>query len=142
MSKQKRKTIRHILIGCLILFILLTLLLLCTGCTPADKINKEISDKADNFGAERRIIVSNIRTDTVILELIGTFSLNNNTSTNELEITCKLADDVYYKHFIELQDEISYFVEDISYANLDKYHYEFNPYPTEIRTFTARWDDR
>ena len=114
------------------------LAILFTGCSNAETIGRNISNDADNFNTERRLVVVNLRTDTVLLELIGTFSVQNNTS-DELEVICKLNDDnEYYKHLVQLQDDTTYFIEDLSHAHLDKYEYKFTLYPNELSVFPAR----
>lgn len=60
-----------------------------TGCTESDQVSYNISKEANNFNVTRKLTVINARTDTVLLEMIGTFSLSNN-STNELEIICEV----------------------------------------------------
>lgn len=56
------------------------------GCnTEANKVSANISAQADNFNITRKLTVLNARTDTVLLELTGTFALKNNSS-NELEV--------------------------------------------------------
>ena len=60
--------------------------------------------------------------------MIGTFSLSNN-STNELEIICEVDDGIYQKHFVYLNEYTLYVVEDISGAEVDKYHYAINFLP-------------
>ncbi len=105
--------------------------LLCTGlcgCTESDQVSHNISQEADNFNVTRKLTVINARTDTVLLELIGTFSLKNNTS-NELEIICEIDEGKYQKHFVYLNEYTLYVVEDISGAAVDKYHYEINFLP-------------
>lgn len=107
------------------------LLLVCallTGCSEADKVSNNISQEANNFNVIRRLTVINARTDTVLLELIGTFSLKNNSS-NELEVICEVEDGKYQKHFVYLNEYTLYVVEDISGASVDKYHYEINFLP-------------
>lgn len=69
-----------------------------------------ISKEADNFNIIRKLTVINARTDTVLLEMIGTFSLSNN-STNELEIICEVDDGIYQKHFVYLNEYTLYVVE-------------------------------
>ena len=54
-----------------------------TGCTEADQVSANISQEADNFNVTRKLTVLNARTDTILLELTGTFALKNNSS-NEL----------------------------------------------------------
>ena len=99
-----------------------------TGCTESDQVSYNISKEANNFNVTRKLTVINARTDTVLLEMIGTFSLSNN-STNELEIICEVDDGIYQKHFVYLNEYTLYVVEDISGAEVDKYHYEINFLP-------------
>ena len=112
---------------------LLALVFLCmpvclVGCTEASQVSYNISQEANNFNLTRRLTVINARTDTILLELIGTFSLQNNAA-NELEVICETAEGKYQKHFVYLNDYTIYVVEDISGADVDKYHYEINFLP-------------
>lgn len=102
---------------------------LLTGCSrESDMVSYNIGKEADNFNVTRRLTVINARTDTILLQLDGTFSLSNN-STNELEIICEVGEGVYQKHFVYLNDYTLYVVEDISGSGVDKYHYEINFLP-------------
>ena len=98
------------------------------GCTEADQVSYNVSKDANNFNVTRRLTVLNARTDTVMLEMEGTFSLANNAE-NELEVICEVGDGVYKKHLVYLNDWTCYVVEDISGAEVDKYHYEHNFLP-------------
>jgi len=122
------------------LFILLGLsLLVLTGCMrEADRVSYNVGKEADNFNVTRRVVVYNARTDKIVFELIGNFSLQNNY-TNELEIVCEVGKNIYKKHFIYLNDWTLYVVEDVSGAYVDKYHYEVNYIPEMIVpvTFTS-----
>lgn len=122
----------------LVIILILVLIVLC-GCTEVNRVSHNIKHQADNFNVTRRIVVMNARTDTVMFELIGNFSLQNNTS-NELEIVCEVDNNVYKKHFIYLNDYTLYVVEDVSGAYVDKYHYEVNYIPEMIVpvTFTSQ----
>lgn len=99
-----------------------------TGCTEAYKVSNNISQEADNFNVTRKLTVVNARTDTVLLELTGTFALKNNTD-NELEVIIETAEGKYQKDLVYLNDYTMYVVEDISGASVDKYHYEINFLP-------------
>lgn len=99
-----------------------------SGCTESEQVAHNISKEADNFNITRKLTVINARTDTVLLEMIGTFALRNNSS-GELEIICEIGDGVYQKHFVYLNEYTLYVVEDISGANVDKYYYEINFLP-------------
>ena len=120
-----------ILIG----IILIIAILVLTGCTEVNRVSHNLGQSADNFNITRRIVVMNARTDTVMFELIGNFSLQNN-SANELEIVCEVGENVYKKHFIYLNENTLYVVEDVSGAYVDKFHYEVNYIPEMIVPFT------
>lgn len=99
-----------------------------TGCTEAYKVSNNISQEADNFNVTRKLTVVNARTDTILLELTGTFALQNN-SENELEVIIETAEGKYQKDLVYLNDYTMYVVEDVSGADVDKYHYEINFLP-------------
>lgn len=125
-----------ILIG----IILIIAILVLTGCTEVNRVSHNLGQSADNFNITRRIVVMNARTDTVMFELIGNFSLQNN-SANELEIVCEVGENVYKKHFIYLNENTLYVVEDVSGAYVDKFHYEVNYIPEMIVPFTFISED-
>ena len=111
--------------------VLLMALLVCmaiTGCTEANQVSNNISQEADNFNVTRKLTVVNARTDTILLELTGTFALKNNTA-NELEVIIETEEGKYKKDLVYLNDYTMYVVEDISGASVDKYHYEINFLP-------------
>lgn len=125
-----------ILIG----IILAGAVLMLTGCREADKVSKNLGLEADNFNITRRIVVYNARTDKVVFELIGNFSLQNN-SNNELEVICEVGNNTYKKHFIYLNEYTLYVVEDVSGAYVDKHHYEVNYNPEMIIPATFKYVD-
>lgn len=73
-----------------ILLLVVMTVTMFAGCTQADRVSYNISQQAENFNVTRRLAVINARTDEPIFELIGNFSLSNN-STNELEITVEVS---------------------------------------------------
>lgn len=85
--KRKVRAFFAVFISCCIL----------TACTEADQVSYNVSKEANNFNVTRRLTVINARTDTVLLEMEGTFSLMNN-SENELEVIFEVEDGVYKKH--------------------------------------------
>ena len=99
-----------------------------TGCSEASQVSMNISKEADNFNVSRKLTVMNARTDTVMLEITGTFALKNNSS-NELEVIIETAEGKYQKDYVYLNEYTMYVVEDISGADVDKYHYEINFLP-------------
>lgn len=98
------------------------------GCSEADRVSANVSQQANNFNVTRRLAVINARSDEPVFELIGNFSLSNNSS-NELEIIVEAEKGVYKKHFVYLNEWTIYVVEDVSGAYVDPYHYEVNFLP-------------
>lgn len=129
MSNYKKKQILDWIkiFGLGVLFVILTL----TGCSQSYRVSENISQEANNFNVVRRITVINARTDTVLLQLTGTFALKNN-SNNELEVICELEDGKYQKHYVYLNEYTLYVVEDLSGSNVSKYSYELNFLPKMI----------
>lgn len=125
--------------------ILVIALLLCAvimaGCdSQAYVVSQNISKEADNFNVIRRIAVINARTDKPLFELIGAFSISNN-SHKELTVTVQTGPNEYKKHFVYLNDWTMYVVEDISGANVNSFRYEINFLPEQIIpiTFTSSY---
>lgn len=102
------------------------------GCSEAEQVSYNISQEADNFNVIRRLTVLNTRSHKPMFELIGAFSIQVDHQDNQLEVTCETGENEYKKHFVGLNDETVYIVEDISGANVDKYRYEVNFLPEQI----------
>lgn len=113
---------------------LVACLFILTGCTEVGRVSYNIGQEADNFNVSRRIVVINARTDKPIFEMVGNFSIQNN-STNELEIICEIEKGKYQKHFVYLNEWTMYVVEDLEGSNVEKYHYEVNYLPEMIMPF-------
>ena len=111
-----------------VIAMMLLICLTATGCTEASQVSYNISKEANKFNVTRKLTVLNARTDTILLELTGTFALQNN-SDNELEVIIETAENKYQKDYVYLNDYTMYVVEDVSGASVDKYHYEINFLP-------------
>lgn len=112
--------------------ILLAAIMSCfvlAGCTEATRVSSNISDEADNFKVFRRLTVINARSDELILELDGFFSIRVDGMDSQLEVVCSVGEGKYTKHFIGLNDWVVYTVEDLSGAKVDPYHYEIHYLP-------------
>lgn len=121
--------------------VLLTMvLIICVGCTQAERTSYNISREADRFNVTRRLAVINARTDKPVFEIIGNFSISNNAN-NELEIVCEVENGKYKKHFVYLNEWTIYTVEDVSGAYVDNYHYEVNYLPEMIVPVTVTMKD-
>lgn len=114
--------------------LLAVLLAAMAGCTEASRVNHNINQSADNFNVTRRLEVINARTDTLLFELIGNFSISNN-SDNELVVTVELKNHTYKKHYVYLNEYTMYVVEDLSGSDVSPYHYEINVLPQQFQVF-------
>lgn len=60
---------------------------------------------------------------------------------NQLEITCETGPNEYKKHFVGLNEWTIYVVEDISGADVNRFHYEVNFLPEMILPITFISED-
>ena len=100
------------------------------GCREADRVSRNVSVEADNFNVERRITVFNVRTDKVLWQMTGTFSVKS--SDGDLDVIVELPDHTYAKHFFDLNEWTTYVIEDLSGSNVPKYSYELNFLPETL----------
>ena len=120
----------------IIIVLLIFVEILClTACTEADRVTTNISKEADNFNVTRRIIVFNMRTDKVLFEMTGTFSIKTDTD-GDLNIICQTAENTYQKHFVHINEWVTYVVEDVSTdTTVSKYSYELSIFPPYYPVF-------
>jgi hypothetical protein len=104
---------------------------LLAGCTSeADTVSENLSKSADSFEVQRRVIFVNGITDKYLLEIDGLCSITD--EGNQLEVTCKVGEGLYKKHFLGLSDNVTYFVEQTDAKYEDAYHYKVLFRPEEI----------
>lgn len=100
-----------------------------TGCMDddADVVSENLSKAADNFEVNRRIVAFNGITDKYLMVIEGACSIED--GGGQLEVTCKVGDGQYKKHFLGLSDNVSYFVEqgDPVKASANHYRVTFKP---------------
>ena len=130
---MKKTKLSKIIVGMILAVSVFSL----TGCgREAERVSYNVSQQADNFNVVRRLTVINTRSHKPMFELIGNFSLKVDHEDNQLEVTCETGKNEYKKHFVGLNDETAYVVEDIGGANVDKYKYEVNFLPETIQPLT------
>lgn len=124
-----------------LLMVMLTVMMAMamTGCTEANRVSNNISQEADNFNVIRRLVVINARTDKPLFELVGAFSFE--LSDNRIIAVVETGPGEYKKHSVGLTDWTLWSVEDLSGANVDKYHYEVNFLPEMIVPITFTSED-
>ena len=97
------------------------------GCSDATVASHNLSKAADQFEIFRRVVFYNGITDTYILSVVGYCSIGD--INRQLEVTIKLPDGSYLKHFLGLSDNVTYFAEQLEPKNVSdsKYRVIFKP---------------
>lgn len=104
-----------------------------TACnTDAQVASQNLSQAADYFQLNRRIVFYNGYTGEYMLSIEGRCSIQADAADNQLEVTCKTGPDEYKKHFLGLSDNVTYFVEQLGSAQANAYHYKVNFKPASI----------
>lgn len=106
----------------MVILIMLAAGIVLAGCTEADTVSTNLSKEADSFNVERRVVFFNGITDTYLLTIEGRCSITD--EGDQLEVTCKVSEDGYKKHFLGLSDNVSYFVEQTDAESVDPFHYK------------------
>lgn len=112
-----------------------------TACTEAKRVNSNISKEAENFNVYRRVTVINCIQGDTLFSVEGRMNITADTADKQLELIVEVEDGVYKKHFIGLSDNVTYTVEDISGAEVSKYHYEINFNPKMWIPFMPDYKD-
>lgn len=102
------------------------------ACTDAEMASQNLSKAADYFEINRRIIFYNGITDNYMLTIEGRCSIKKDNQDNQLEVTCKTSPTEYKKHFLGISDNVTYFVEQLDYANVSVYQYRVVFKPSAI----------
>ena len=109
----------------------LTAALALAGCANDAQIaSSNLSQAADNFLINRRIVFYNGITGEYMLVIEGRCS--QEPRDKKLEVTCKVGDNAYRKHFLGLSDNVTYFSEQIDSANVSVYQYRVTFKPASI----------
>lgn len=108
-------------------------LLLVAGCgTQADRVSQNVSQDADNFKVLRRVVVINTITDTPLFEITGKLSIQKDAEDNQLEVTVKVDDETYKKHYVGLTETVTYVLEDVNGTDVDPNRYQVSYLPEAI----------
>ena len=106
------------------IFVASVCVLALTGCErPADVASRNLSQAADNFEIQRRVVFYNGITGDYILSVEGLCSLGNFDSVGQLTVTCRTGPRSYKKHFLGLSDNVTFFAEQMEAADVSTYHY-------------------
>lgn len=125
--------------------IILFMLMCFTGCeaisgNSADTVKYNISKEADEFKVKRRITFVNLRNGQYLFQMTGNCSVKGgaDSSSNELEVICRIGEDKYQKHMLYIANETTYVVEQLEYSDVSRYDYEIVFRPEAIVPITIK----
>lgn len=81
-----------------------------------------LSQAADNFEINRRVVFYNGVTSDYILTIEGLCSLDAD-NPRKVAITCKVGSGTFKKHYLGVSDNVTYFIEQLEPAPANTYHY-------------------
>ena len=100
-----------------------TAALALTGCNDAQVASRNLSQAADNFEINRRVVFYNGITADYMLSIEGLCSLDADSS-RKVSITCKTGPSTFKKHYLGLSDNVTYFIEQLEPAGVSTFHYK------------------
>ncbi len=113
------------------LILTLTALGALAACSnDADVASRNLSQAADNFEIQRRIVFYNGITGEYMLTIEGLCAQQQ--TDRKLAVTCKTGPQQYKKHFLGLSDNVTYFSEQIEGAKASVYYYRVTFKPAAI----------
>jgi hypothetical protein len=102
----------------------LCLLLGLAACErDADVASRNLSQAADNFEIQRRVVFYNGITGEYILQVEGLCSLGNNDTAGRMSVTCKTGPGTFKKHYLGLSHNVTFFAEQMEPASASTYRY-------------------
>ena len=104
-----------------------------TGCIDeATVVSYNVSKEADNFNVVRRLTVINTRTDKCLLQMTGKISIEDVEDGIAVLVEVDRDKGIYQKHWVYLNENTMYTVEDLNGVGVSKYAYELEFMPQEL----------
>lgn len=114
-----------------ILSLILAAFALSACHTDADVASHNLSQDADNFKINRRVVFYNGITADYVLTVEGLCALEASEG-RKISITCKVGEGAYKKHYLGLSDNVTYFIEQLEPAAVGIYRYKVTFKPSVI----------
>jgi|LGOV01.1.fsa_nt_gb hypothetical protein len=111
-----------------VLIIMVVTMFTLTSCTTdADRVSENLSKEADYFGVTRQVSFINLFTGDVLFTMTGNCSVEKDVEEQQLEVTCKVGEDTYQKHFLDVHEgaNVTYTVIQIEGQEVDPFRFEF-----------------
>ena len=113
--------------------VVMMLMVSMTGCVDeATIVSYNVSKEADNFNVVRRLTVINTRTDKCLLQMTGKISIEDVTDGIAVLVEVDRDKGIYQKHWVYLNENTMYTVEDLNGVGVSKYAYELEFMPQEL----------
>jgi hypothetical protein len=123
------------ILSLIMVIVVLVSLAFVTGCRQSERVSYNLSLEADSFNITRRLTVINTRAEdgnsSILFQMTGNFSIEKATD-GDLEVTGENPGGIYYKHFVNLSQDITYIVEQLGSTNVNKHKFEINFNPKMI----------
>lgn len=122
----------------ILLLVATIMTLIGCGRRESEAVSYNVSYEADNFNVIRRVAVINTINGEALFECIGRISLDTD-NPNKLVIIVEVEKDKYKKHIIGLNEATTmYVVEDVNGTGVDKWAYEVNYNPKQLKILTFK----
>lgn len=115
------------------LIVALSVLLALTGCdNDATVASRNLSQAADNFEVNRRVVFYNGITSDYLLSIEGLCSIEPLINPSRVAVICKVGSNQFKKHFLGLSDNVTYFVEQLETSKVSTHFYRVTFKPSTI----------
>ena len=109
-----------------LIYLIATIAIFATACSGSDAevASRNLSQAADQFEVQRRVVFINGITDQYLLSIEGLCSIEADTLDVQLKVTCKRGENDFVKHFLGLSDNVTYMVEQLVGIDVSTQRYQ------------------
>lgn len=118
----------------IIVLMVIAAMMALSGCEEREAtiVSKNVSKQADNFNVTRRLTVINTRSDKCILQMTGKMSIEDQSDGIAVLVEVDREKNIYQKHYIYMNENTMYTVEDVSGVSVSRYAYEMEFMPQTL----------
>lgn len=118
----------------IIVLMVIAAMMALSGCEEREAmiVSRNVSKQADNFNVTRRLTVINTRSDKCILQMTGKMSIEDQSDGIAVLVEVDREKNIYQKHYIYMNENTMYTVEDVSGVSVSRYAYEMEFMPQTL----------
>ena len=118
----------------IIVLMVIAAMMALSGCEEREAtiVSKNVSKQADNFNVTRRLTVINTRSDKCILQMTGKMSIEDQSDGIAILVEVDREKNICQKHYIYMNENTMYTVEDVSGVSVSRYAYEMEFMPQTL----------